>query len=351
MRIAYIVPSLVNKGPVVVVNTIVKNLIGKAAHVDVFFFDDDLFTFPCATFKIDMDTPFDFDSYDVIHSHGYRPDKYVNKWRKKIKKAKTVSTIHSDIAPDLKFSYNRIVSLIFTPLWLYYLRNNDAVTVISKKLEKTYHKNFEKLYCIYNGVDIDLNESNVQLKIVNEIRALKSRGGIVIGTYASITKIKGIDQIINLVHFRDDVSLVVFGEGNEKKALINQALKLGISDRVLFFPYVKSPYNYIPLFDVYAMPSLSEGFGLALVEAALTKAAIVCSDIEVFHEIFNEEQVSFFKLEDTESLSSAINFSVLAGDTKGFNAYNHAINFFSGGIMASNYIKLYQLLLNDCIST
>nr|WP_315177821.1 glycosyltransferase family 4 protein [uncultured Flavobacterium sp.] len=346
MRIAYIVPSLVNKGPVVVVNTIVKNLIGKVALVDVYFFDDDLLPFPCATFKIDMNISFDFDDYDIIHSHGYRPDKYVNKWRKKIKKAKTISTIHSDIAQDLKFSYNRIVSLIFTPLWLYYLRNNDAVTVISKKLEKTYHKNFKKLYCIYNGVDIDLNESNSELKIINEISKLKSRGEIIIGTYASITKIKGIDQMINLLNFRDDVSLVVFGEGNEKKALINQAMKLGLSDRVLFFPYVKSPYSYISLFDVYAMPSRSEGFGLALVEAALTKAAIVCSDIEVFHEIFNEEQVSFFKLEDPKSLSSAVDCSILAGKEKGLNAYNHAMNFFSGEIMASNYIKLYQLLLN-----
>lgn len=346
MRIAYIVPSLVNKGPVVVVNTIVKNLIGKVDLVDVFFFDDDLLAFPCATFKIDMDIPFDFDDYDIIHSHGYRPDKYVNKWRKEIKKAKTISTIHSDIAQDLKFSYSKTVSLIFTPLWLYYLRNNDAITVISKKLEKIYHKKFKKLYCIYNGVDIDLNESNVEVKVVDEIRALKSRGEIVIGTYASITKIKGIDQIINLLNFRDDVSLVVFGEGDEKKALINQAMRLGISDRILFYPYVQDPYNYIPLFDIYAMPSRSEGFGLALVEAALTKAAIICSDIEVFHEIFNEEHVSFFKLEDPESLSLAVDNAILTREKKGVSASNHAINFFSGEIMADNYIKLYQLLLN-----
>lgn len=346
MRIAYIVPSLVNKGPVVVVNTIVKNLIGKVDLVDVFFFDDDLLAFPCSTFKIEMNIPFDFDRYDIVHSHGYRPDKYVNKWRKEIKKAKTISTIHSDIAQDLKFSYNRIVSLIFTPLWLYYLRNNDAVAVISKKLEKTYSKNFKKLYCIYNGVDIDLNESNVDLKIVNEIRALKNRGFVIIGTYAVITKIKGIDQIINLLNFRDDLSLVVFGEGKEKKALVEQTMKLGISDRVLFYPYMQNPYNYIPLFDIYAMPSRSEGFGLALVEAALTKAAILCSDIEVFHEIFNEEQVTFFKLEDLEALSLAVDTAVLTNKTKGFNAFNHSVAFFSGKIMADNYLRLYETLLS-----
>jgi hypothetical protein len=346
MRIAYIVPSLVNKGPVIVVNTIVRNLIGNVSLVDVFFFDADLLTFPCATFKIDMDIPFDFDAYDIIHSHGYRPDKYLNKWRKKIKKAKTISTIHSDIAQDLKFSYSKTVSLIFTPLWLYYLKNNDAVTVISKKLEKTYHNKYKKLYCIYNGVDIELQESNVVLEIVNEIHALKEKGYLIIGTYASITKIKGIDQIINLLTFRNDLALVVFGEGNEKKKLIAQAIRLGVIDRVLFYPYVATPYNYIDLFDIYAMPSRSEGFGLALVEAALTKAAILCSDIAVFHEIFNEEQVTFFKLEDLEAMSLAVDTAILTKKTKGFNAYNHSVSFFSGKIMANNYLRLYETLLS-----
>ena len=53
-----------------------------------------------------------------------------------------------------------------------------------------------------------------------------------------------------------------------------------------FSSYQKNPCNYLPYFDVYVMPSYSEGFGLAMVEAALARRAIVCSDIPSFHEIF-----------------------------------------------------------------
>lgn len=346
MKIAYIVPSLVNTGPIIVVHTIVKNIIDEQILVDVFYFDDDvILDFPCSTFKIEMNSPFDFDHYDIVHSHGYRSDKFVNKWKWKIKKAKIVSTIHSDIAQDLKFSYNRLVSLIFTPLWLNSIKKNHAVIVISTKLENLYSKKFKKLYRIYNGVDIELDESYVDLKIMKEIEVLRERRFKIIGTYAALTKRKGIDQIINLLTFRKDLALVVIGEGNEKKKLIAQAISLGVIDRVLFFPYVIAPYNYIHLFDIYAMPSRSEGFGLALVEAALTKAAILCSDIAVFHEIFNEEQVTFFKLENLEVMSAAVDTAILTKNIKGFNAYNHALSFFSGKIMADNYLRLYKTLL------
>jgi glycosyltransferase involved in cell wall biosynthesis len=347
MRIAYIVPSLVNKGPIIVVHAIVKNITSEETLVDVFYFDDPIqLDFPCSTFKIEMNSPFDFDHYDIIHSHGYRSDKYVSKWKCKIKKAKTVSTIHSDIAQDLKFTYNAFISFIFSPLWLHFISKNDAVTVISNKLENIYSKKFKKLYRIYNGVAIELQESTVASEIVNEIHTLKKKGYSIIGTYAHLTKIKGIDQMVNLLTFRNDLALVVFGEGNEKKKLIAQAIRLGVIDRVLFYPYVATPYNYIHLFDIYAMPSRSEGFGLALVEAALTKASILCSDIAVFHEIFNEEQVTFFKLEDLEAMSLAVDTAILTKKTKGFNAYNHSVSFFSGEIMADNYLRLYETLLS-----
>ena len=44
MRIAYILPSLVNTGPIIVVNNVVKNLIDKVDLIDIYYFDDTLFS-------------------------------------------------------------------------------------------------------------------------------------------------------------------------------------------------------------------------------------------------------------------------------------------------------------------
>ncbi|TCD17345.1 glycosyltransferase [Pedobacter psychrodurus] len=346
MKIAYILPSLINKGPIIVAHTIVKNIIDKVEDIHVYYFDDDLvLKFPCPTFKLDMNTAIDFDDYDIIHTHGLRPDRYVNRWRKGIKTAKTVSTIHADIAQDFRFGYNKLVSIIFTPLWLSLMNKHDAVVVISDKLRSLYDVKFKNLHRIYNGVDIELNESQVDLKYVNEIKKFKKRDLKIVGSYAALNKRKGIDQIVNLLSVRKDLAMVFIGEGKEVEVLKNLSKTIGVFDRVLFLPYLTKPYNYIHLFDVYVMPSRSEGFGLALVEAALTKTPIVCSNIDVFKEIFNDSQVTFFDLEDTDSLGLAISEAILSKDTKRIKAYERVVESFSGKTMGENYFDFYIKLV------
>ncbi|MEG0467817.1 MAG: glycosyltransferase family 4 protein, partial [Mucinivorans sp.] len=150
MKIAFIIPSLINKGPIIVVDTIIRHLTDKVEQIDVFYFDDKFgVDFNCATHKINFNQPIDFDEYDIIHSHGYRPDKYVNKWRRHIVKAKTVSTIHADIAQDLKYSYNIFVSFVFTRIWHRFLSKMDLVVVISDKLKKIYQHKISNLVLVY----------------------------------------------------------------------------------------------------------------------------------------------------------------------------------------------------------
>lgn len=93
------------------------------------------------------------------------------------------------------------------------------------------------------------------------------------------------------------------------------------------------------------MPSRSEGFGLALAEAALTHTPVVCSNIDVFHEIFDDSEASFFELENTISLSNAIDKALTTSTEKTDNAYNRIQSNFTGHIMADNYLSFYKQVL------
>lgn len=345
MKIAFILPSLINKGPIIVAHTIIKNIIDKVEKIDVYYFDDNFaLDFPCSTYKLSMNVAIDFDSYDIIHTHGLRPDRYIHKWKKNIKKTKTVTTIHADIAQDFKYGYNKLVSLIFTPIWLKLMANHDSIAVISEKLKDLYKNKFKNIYRVYNGVDIYLEEFSINQNYVDKINELKERELVIIGSYAAINKRKGIDQIVRLLATRDDLSLVFIGEGKEINNLQYLAQSLGVADRLVFLPYTLKPYGYVHLFDIYAMPSRSEGFGLALVEAALTKASIICSDIPVFHEIFNEDEVSYFRLEDMDSLNVAVSEALNKRSLKSNNAFEKAKKF-SGEIMGANYLDFYNKVL------
>ncbi|GHS87917.1 hypothetical protein FACS1894201_09310 [Bacteroidia bacterium] len=347
MNIAVILPSLKNKAPIRVARNIIAHIMEEVKQVDVYYFDEQTeLTFPCSTCRINPSQPIDFHGYDIIHSHGYRPDKYVWKFRKHIQ-GKTVSTVHSDVFTDLKYTYNVLISAVFSRLWIHFLKNKDCVVTLSHFLVDKVYKNYiseDKLVCIYNGVDEHkvqpiAEEDSEQLKVLKE-RPLK-----IIGTCAVLTKIKGLEQVINVLPQLPDYAFVVIGDGKQRDYLQHLARQQGVADRCVFLGYRSNARDYLPFFDVYVMPSYSEGMGLALIEAALAERPCVCSDIATFRELFSSEQVCFFALSNSNALSTAIETAYQQRLVKGHIARQYALQNYTSQRMADSYLQRYQALL------
>lgn len=346
MKIAYILPSLINQGPNIVVCNLVRELTKLGCQIDVFYFDELIsLKFPCPTHQISMNKPIDFDKYDIIHSHCVRPDWYVFRWRKRIKRGKIVTTLHQDTFRSLRYKYNLFISWLYTMFWCRIQAKFDGIISISNQLKNEYdlRLNFN-IVTIYNGCTIDL-EVKVDDQIINKMRDFSSKGYRILGTYAYITPTKGLCQIMDALTHLSDYAFIVIGEGPEVENLESLTKYLGIEKRVAFFSYQYAPYNYLPYFDLYVMPSYSEGFGLAMVEAALAKKAIVCSDIPSFNEIFSRQEASFFTLDNTSSLINAIKNAYYERVKYGLAAYEKAKNNFTSETMAKNHLKYYQSLL------
>jgi len=112
-------------------------------------------------------------------------------------------------------------------------------------------------------------------------RTNSSKAGT-IGVVARLASVKRIDRLISvlpqLVAVRD-VQLVIVGDGPERLPLESLATKLGIRQNVTFVGAVSNPVPYYRGMDVTVLPSQSESFGLAAVEAlALGKPVVVFKD-------------------------------------------------------------------------
>jgi len=347
MKIAFILPSLINKGPIVVVYNIVKYLKDKVDLIDVYYFDEasSILNFDCNTHQINKSVPIDFDKFDIVHSHTLRADVYVYKWRKKIKKAKILTTIHQDTFSSFSIRYNSIISFVLTHYWCYVQRNFDGVISISNQLNNKYKKLLSnKVTTIYNGCSIE--SYNVNSELQSLIVEYKSKGFKILGTYAYITQGKGLSQVINILDSLTDYVFVIIGEGPYLENLKKSAEKLNVSDRILFLPYIQAPYSYLQYIDVYMMPSYSEGFGLAMVEAALAKKSIVCSNIPSFREIFESSEVCFFNLDNSDSLIQSIELAYDQRTSRGELACQKANKFFTAEKMADNHLLYYKKILN-----
>ena len=136
MNIAVILPSLKNKAPIQVARDIVDKLISKGCQVKVFYFKDIVeLSFNCPTNKISLFEKFDYDNYDIIHSHMIKPDFYIWFHRKYINSL-CVSTLHNEIDKVLMDYYGVLISKIFTPLWVTFLKAQDQVVCLSKFAKK-----------------------------------------------------------------------------------------------------------------------------------------------------------------------------------------------------------------------
>ncbi len=99
--------------------------------------------------------------------------------------------------------------------------------------------------------------------------------------------------------------------------------------------------------SIYIATSKYEPFGLAPLEAALSRCAIVVNDIPSFHEIWDDAAL-YFRSNDAASLQAAL--ALLHGNrelrlTYANRAYEHACRHYTAVRMVEEYMQLYKALL------
>ncbi|BDY13171.1 glycosyltransferase family 4 protein [Hydrogenimonas cancrithermarum] len=346
MRIAYVIPSLIRSGPVKVVRQLAHGLAGKH-EVEVFYLEDrsdrELLDFSVPTKKISLLQSPDFSGFDIVHSHTIKADLFVALHPNSLKGIKTVTTLHNYAGEDLSFSYGRIKGALLLWLWRWATARHDRLVTLSRHAEAYYRKLWKNrdFSCVYNGVECPT---------VSEMTSKASRGKRVrIGIIASaggISRRKGIDQVIRALVELPGYELHVAGQRTEEtKRLEALARDLRVGGRVKFHGYVSDIASFIAGIDLIVVASRSEGFSLALQEAASMKKPAICSDLPLFREIFSDREVRFFELENIESLARAIEGFEKVGTDYAQRAHARYLAEYTPQKMADNYLNIYRELM------
>lgn len=86
---------------------------------------------------------------------------------------------------------------------------------------------------------------------------------------------------------RNDVELVLMGNGDYKEDLCNLAVKLGIKDKVKILPFKINPYKYMAKASLFVLSSIFEGFPIVLAEVSSLRIPFVGTDKAVPEEMFD----------------------------------------------------------------
>lgn len=346
IKIAVILPSLANKGPVIVAHDVISGLVKHGGfEVTVFYFDNliDL-KFPCRTKQIKFFEKINFEAFDIIHSHQLRPNLYVSFWKKNSKKL-CITTLHQDIKGDLQLLYNKFLASIFEKIWLMSLKKQDAIVFVSSYLERKYQKYFPKkeLKTIFNGRSIIFEAIPEQDEQI--ITQLRQQAKYIICTAAPALKRKGIDQIISALSLEENFGLLMIGDGEELENLKRQAQDNKVANRCALIGYRPKAYNYYKYADLCVFSSISEGLSLSVIEASAAQKPIICSDIESFTEMFKNEEVLFYSQKNFVSLSGKLKEAILKKEELELKIREKYQHEFTSEVMSCSYIELYMRLI------
>jgi glycosyltransferase involved in cell wall biosynthesis len=344
MKIAVILPSLKETAPIQVAKDIIEVLNIYGCQVDIYYFKDIVdFKFINSAKKVSFFQRIDFNSYDIIHSHTFVPDLYIL-FNRLFIKTTCVSTLHNEIDKILIDRKGFFFSYIYTKIWVLGLKKFTKVVCLSNYAEHQIRRkfNFENTVKIYNGRSVSFE--NVKDNDFKKIIELKSKY-VILGVIANISKIKGIEQIIDCLKTLDGFALIIIGDGEEVSNLKRRAHSLNLLERCFFLGHKTNAHRYMDLFDIYIMSSRSEGFPLVLIEAAQYSKPIVCSDLPMFREFFDNDEVEYFNIDDIESLRNSILRALNNREKLSSRIHLKYNEMYTSQIMGKNYFDLFESLV------
>jgi len=349
MKIAFILPAYNVGGPQTVVKILAHNYLNEGHYVKLFYFDNKIGnSFEC---DVEQITIFDWEKvigFDIIHTHGIRPDLFIFINKRRLA-AKAVSTIHCYFKEDLKYIYGTIPSFFLSIIWNFLLIRHNKVVVLSKHMLDYYKRKLlnKKLSYVHNSA-IERIEIDQKLSIEEEniIKNLKSKY-LVLGNISYLIKRKGLDQIIKLLVLDNSLCCIFVGDGPERENLENLAKMYCVSDRCYFMGFKNNPQYMLQYFDIYVMPSHSEGFPIAILEAAMHKKAIVCSNLPIYKELFNDDEILTFRLNQINDLYDVIQKAKTQTRFYGNNIYKKVQLSYTANSLANSYMNIYTTLLRN----
>lgn len=203
----------------------------------------------------------------------------------KTARLKTSVIIGEHGADALKYRQDRGSSLLIGLLNKFLYPLADRIVAISEGVREYLVRELklpdQKVVLIYNPVDIQRIQQLSQEQV--EDPWLCDRNKHVVIWVGRIAAIKGLQYLIGAfekVLEQIDARLIIVGEGSEQSAIENLVVQKGLKEKVRFAGFQSNPYRYMSRSSVFAFPSMSEGFGMVLVEAMACQLPVVSADCE-----------------------------------------------------------------------
>ncbi len=274
-----------------------------------------------------------FFGIELLHVHYAIPHAYAGYMAKKILEEEgiripMITTLHGT---DITLVGNHP---FYKPAVTFSINKSDVVTSVSRNLKESTLKlfNIEKEIEVIPNF-IDKKKYNTSFKDCQ--RSLMATDDEKIITHISnFREVKRIPDVVEIFyHIQKELParLLMVGDGPEKEKAELHCERLGIQEKVVFLGNSNEIDRILCFSDLFLLPSQTESFGLAALEAMINKVAVISSNAGGIPEV-NRQGVSGF-LSDVGDIRDMVkNALYILGDNEVLenfkeNAYKVALEF------------------------
>ncbi len=287
---------------------------------------------------------------EVLHVHYAIPHAYAAYMAKQMLKekglnVKVVTTLHGTDITLVGSHPTYKTAVEFS------INNSDVVTAVSNSLKKDTQRLFNitnDIEVVYNFIDTDKYD-RAQQEECKRIALAKPEERILthVSNFRPVKRTADVVKVFNLVQKEIPAKLLMVGDGPDRVHAENLVNELGIADKVIFLGNSNEVAKILCYSDVFLLPSVSESFGLAALEAMAANTAVISTNTGGLPEVNIQGQTGFLSdIGDVDDM--AMNALTILRDettlaTFKANAKEHTKQF-----SLKNILPVYEDIYKSC---
>ena len=289
-----------------------------------------------------------FFGIEMLHVHYAIPHAYAGYMAKKMLEEEgiyipMVTTLHgTDITLVGKHPF-------YKPAVTFSINKSEVVTSVSENLKQSTLDLFhikKEIYVVPNFID----KTNYNADYTDCQRSLMANDNERIITHISnfrkVKRIPDVVQIFKQIQDKTAAKLVMVGEGPEKAKAEQLAEELGIKDKVVFLGNSNEVDRILCFTDLFLLPSETESFGLAALEAMMHRVPVISSNTGGIPEV-NVDGVTGYMSNVGDVDDMALNALKILKDDETLNRFKDNAEKEAHKFDIVNILPMYEKIYED----
>jgi N-acetyl-alpha-D-glucosaminyl L-malate synthase BshA len=287
---------------------------------------------------------------EVLHVHYAIPHAYAAYMAKQMLKEKgikikVVTTLHGTDITLVGSHPTYKTAVEFS------INNSDVVTAVSNSLKQDTQRLFtitNDIEVVYNFIDIDkyAKEQQAECKRI-ALASPEERILTHVSNFRPVKRTSDVIKVFNLVQKEVPAKLLMVGDGPDRVSAENLVRELGLSDKVIFLGNSNEVAKILCYSDIFVLPSVSESFGLAALEAMAADTAVISTNTGGLPEVNIQGKTGFLSnIGDVEDMAKNA-LTILKDDATLLkfkaNAKEHTKQF-----SLKNILPVYEDIYKSC---